>query len=145
VYIWSLNNRVKFRTKIPMHCCNINKGRKGDFFLVHLGTYLYFIVQTGPYAFSVDSFQRHDNVCKHLSYTYITWVTNHNDAPPRLYISWYSLHSPFSSNGCETLQWFILLTGCRVCSRNSALSLEIYTLLRNSTFYTLFFCNSVYH
>jgi len=32
VYIRSLNNRVKFRTKIPMHCCNINKGRRGDFF-----------------------------------------------------------------------------------------------------------------
>ena len=32
VYIWSLNNRVKFRTKIPMHCCNINISRKGDFF-----------------------------------------------------------------------------------------------------------------
>ena len=31
VYI-SLNNRVKFRTKIPMHCCNINKSRRGDFF-----------------------------------------------------------------------------------------------------------------
>ena len=35
--IWSLNNRVKFRTKIPMHCCNINKSRRGRiFFLVHL-------------------------------------------------------------------------------------------------------------
>ena len=32
MYIWSLNNRVKFRTKIPMHCCNINKSRRGDFF-----------------------------------------------------------------------------------------------------------------
>jgi len=32
VYIRSLNNRVKFRTKIPMHCCNINKSRRGDFF-----------------------------------------------------------------------------------------------------------------
>jgi len=32
VYIWSLNNRVKFRTKIPMHCCNINKSRRGGFF-----------------------------------------------------------------------------------------------------------------
>ena len=36
VYIWSLNNPIKFRTKIPMHCCNINKGRRGNFFLVHL-------------------------------------------------------------------------------------------------------------
>jgi len=32
VYISSLNNRVKFRTNITMHCCNINKGRRGDFF-----------------------------------------------------------------------------------------------------------------
>ena len=32
VYIWSLNNHVKFRTKIPTHCCNINKSRRGDFF-----------------------------------------------------------------------------------------------------------------
>ena len=32
VYIWSLNNRVKFRTKIPMHCCNINKSHRGGFF-----------------------------------------------------------------------------------------------------------------
>ena len=40
VYIWSLNIRVKFRTKIPMHCCNINKSRRGDFFLVHLVYYL---------------------------------------------------------------------------------------------------------
>jgi len=32
VYIGSLNNRVKFRTKIPMHCCNINKSRRGRFF-----------------------------------------------------------------------------------------------------------------
>ena len=29
MYIWSLNNPVKFRTKIPMHCCNINKSRRG--------------------------------------------------------------------------------------------------------------------
>ena len=33
VYIWSLNNRVKFRTKIPMHCCNINKSRRGGIFI----------------------------------------------------------------------------------------------------------------
>ena len=32
VYIWSLNNRVKFRTKIPLHWCNINKVVGGDFF-----------------------------------------------------------------------------------------------------------------
>jgi len=32
IKVKTLNNRVKFRTKISMHCCNINKGRRGDFF-----------------------------------------------------------------------------------------------------------------
>ena len=32
MYVWSFNNRVKFCTKILMHCCNINKSRRGDFF-----------------------------------------------------------------------------------------------------------------
>ena len=72
MYIWSLNNRVKFRTKIPMHCCNINKSRRGGFFfgspgICRLRYLLYYYYPNWQYYIISSFLENSWNICTHWS------------------------------------------------------------------------------